>query len=131
MRENIADGFKFSRKSGRFVFLSLGLVPAVLLWGAYASGVSIIYDLSCQWLWMTVETCLYSSRAMFFATHVWFVSNSHFLLFFIIFRVKLTWLLAERLNPFGEAKCRYKLQNTYIYIPILIQIIHVPTIVPI
>ncbi|VVT49777.1 uncharacterized protein SAPINGB_P002438 [Magnusiomyces paraingens] len=35
MRENLADNFKFNRKSGRFVFLALGLVPAIMFYGAY------------------------------------------------------------------------------------------------
>lgn len=41
MRENMADHFKFTRKSGRFVFLSLVAVPTILLIGAYKFGVSI------------------------------------------------------------------------------------------
>lgn len=41
MRENLADNFKYNRKSGRFVFIALGVVPAVLLWGAYKYGVCL------------------------------------------------------------------------------------------
>lgn len=42
MRENMADHFKYTRKSGRFVLLALGVVPAILLYGAYKVGVSTL-----------------------------------------------------------------------------------------
>lgn len=35
MRENMADHFRFTKKSGRFTFIVLGLIPAVLLYGSY------------------------------------------------------------------------------------------------
>lgn len=41
MRENLAQNFKFNKKSGPFVLLALGLVPSLLVFAAYKFGVYI------------------------------------------------------------------------------------------
>lgn len=46
MRENLSTNFRYTKAAGRYAFLALGVVPGLLLFGAYKFAVSTARPLS-------------------------------------------------------------------------------------
>ena len=96
MRENLSTNFRYTKAAGRYAFLALGVVPGLLLFGAYKFAVSTARPLPFR-----------------ITTRGPFLTVFFFFFFFFLLRANSTLSLSAATSPSGDSTKRAQTRRRF------------------